>query len=134
MKDKIDDWKTKNVAKQIAQLRKDNAKLEQQLADLQAGRPTKTIKIIRQDSVTNTGDDHLKKHIYEQPPDELDQGENSQNEMRKEETHTKTKINPTKEEPCKNQTQQMRHMSKRPMKRSRKRCHFCRKRGHKEIV
>jgi len=124
IKDKIDDWKTKDLAKQMTQLRKDNAKLEQQLAELQAGRITETIQTIRKDPATNTGDDNIKKYIYEKTPDELDRGETNQNEIRSKETPQTTKSNSEKEKLC------LSIINKQQRKRLRKRCHFCRKRGH----
>jgi len=130
IKDKIDYWKTKDVAKQMTQLRKDNAKLEQQLVELQAGRITKTIETIRKDPATNTGDDNKKKYIYEKTPDELYKGETSQNETRSKETPKTTKSNSEKEESCLKQVRKMHIINKQQRKMLKKRCHFCRKRGH----
>ena len=96
IKDKIDDWKTKDLAKQIIQLRKSNAKLEQQLAKLQVGRITGTRETIRNDSATNTGGDNIKKHIDENTPDALYKGETSQNGTRRKETPKKMRSNSRK--------------------------------------
>jgi len=130
MKDKISDWKTNNLVRQITQLRKDNAKLEQQLAELQAGRMTEIMETIRNDPATNTGDDNIKKYIYEKTPDELYKGETSQNETRSEGTPKKKKSKSETKESCVKQVQPTHIINKRPRKMSRKRCHFCRKRGH----
>jgi len=125
IKDKMDDWKTKTLEKRAIQLHGDNAKLEKKIAKMQAGRPIELIKTKRRDPVKNTGDGHLKKQIYAQTADELNKRENSQSKTKSRESPQTTKSGSEEKESCLKQA-----IKKRPMKRSRKRCHFCRKRGH----
>jgi len=71
MKEKMDDWKTKALAKQVNQLRTNNAKLEQQLAALQEGRITETMETTRKNPATNNGDENIEKRFCEKTPVEL---------------------------------------------------------------
>jgi len=130
IKDKIDDWKTKNLAKQVIQLREDNVKLEQQLADSQAGKITEASETIGDDTAMNFGNDNIKKHIDKKTPDELYKGETSHNETRRKEAIKKMKSNSERKESCLKQVRKKNIMNKQQRKKIRKRCHFCRKRGH----
>jgi len=130
IKDKIDDWKIKNLAKQVVQLREEKEKLEQQLTKLQAGKITEASETIGDDTVINFGDDNIKKHIDKNTPNELYKRETSHNETRKKETIKKMKSNSEKKESCLKQVRKTHVMNKLQRKKMRKRCHFCRKRGH----
>jgi len=74
MKEKMDDWKTKSLAKQVIQLQKQNAKLEQKLTKIQDKAITGTKEIIGKVPATNTGADYIKKHIDENTPDKNEIG------------------------------------------------------------
>jgi len=126
----MSDRKTNKLAKQLAQLRKDNAKLEQQLAELQAGKMTEIIRAIKNDPATKIGDDNIKEYVDEKTPDEFCRGKTSQNRTRSEVTPKKKKSNSETRESCKKRVKLTHIINKRPRKRSIKRCHFCRKRGH----
>ena len=130
IKNKIDDRKTKKLEKQIIQLNKNNAKLEQQLAELQAGRISEVIETIGMDPTTDKGDDSIKKCIYEKGPDELDKGEKSQSRKEGKEDIKTMKSNFEKEKTCLKRVRKTCIINKQQRKKSRKRCHFCRKRGH----
>ena len=125
MKEKMFDWKTNRLEKQVAQLQKNNEKLAQQLAELQGGRTTETMVPTKKNDEKNE-----KKRIYNEPPVDSKKGNESQRENRNEITSEKNESDFETKKLCKKRVSTMPFRSERPRKRSKKRCNFCRKRGH----
>jgi len=125
MKEKMSDWKTNKLVRQVAQLQENNAKLAQQLAKLQGGNIAGTMVPTRKND-----DEKMKKQSCKEPPVELNKGDNSQTKNRSEITPNKNEANSETKESCEKRVKLTHLKNKRPRKRSTKRCHFCRKRGH----
>jgi len=125
MKETMFDWKTDRLKKQAAQLQTKNEKLVQHIAELQGGNVTETMVPTRKND-----DESKKKRIYKEPPVEPNKGENRQSKNRSKITPEKHESNSETKELCEKRVKPMHSMNKRPIKRSAKRCHFCRKRGH----
>jgi len=69
------------------------------------------------------------KEIHDEPPVALKEGENSRSRDKSKET-SNNEINAETKELNKNKKDTIHFRNKRPRKRSTKRCHLCRKRGH----
>jgi len=105
------DKKTEKLQKQAIQYIKENEKLERHIAELQEGhQPENEQLTIRNDDTRRT--EKIRNELLMAPTG----GENSKNKKKSDTTlNDKVKLHLKK---------------KRPRKRSTKRCHFCRKRGH----
>jgi len=136
LKDKIDDKKTKKLAKEIIRLREEIAKLEEQKMKLQAGRIPEPITEIKNNPATekkskkqtrkSTCGNKIKTYIQEHPQEELPKEDTEQSRTGSEEDPNKIKPGAIK----KNQTKKRSYG--RQGKMPTKRCNFCRKRGHIE--
>jgi len=88
MKEKMFDWKTNRLEKQVAQLQANNEKLAQHLEELQGGRITETMVPTKKND-----DENIKNESIKEPPVEPNKGDNSQSETRSEITPEKHESN-----------------------------------------
>ena len=124
MKEKRFDKRTKKLEKQALQYIQKNEKLERQIAESQGSKITKTME-----PKTKKEDENKKKRDYNEPPVDLDKGKRSQRDEKSEE-HTDKELNDDTRELEEDENIMIQLQDKKSSKQGRKRCHFCRKRGH----
>jgi len=124
MKEKRFDRRTKKLEKQALRYMQKNEKLERHIAESQGDKITKTIVPKKKKENENK-----KKRVYNEPPVGLDKGKSSQSDEKSEE-HTDKELNDDTRELEEDEKIIIQLQNKKPSKWSRKRCHFCRKRGH----
>jgi len=146
VKDKLVERKFKKLEMEVIRLQGEISKLHEQQENL---RTTETAtdsvdkecytaikKTTKRRSDKKIGHDEEEESSNTIRPNELRKEENKLSTKTRKERDNKIKCkSPTKgktrlEELCKKQVQPTYSVNDRPMKRSRKRCHFCRKRGH----
>jgi len=124
MKEKRFDKRTKKLEKQALQYIQKNEKLERQIAESQGSKIIKTVV-----QKKKKGDENKEKRDDNKPPVDLNKGRRSQNDENSKE-HTDKKVNDDTRNLEKDEKIIIQLQNKGPSQRSRKRCHFCRKRGH----
>ena len=123
-KDKMFDWKTNRAHKEALKYIQKNEKLEQHIAELQGSYTAE----IMEPTIKND-DKSQKKEIHNEPPVALKEEENSRSKDKSEKTFD-NETNAEIKELNENKKDTIHFKNKRPRKRSTKRCHLCRKRGH----
>jgi len=124
MKEKRFDKKTKKLEKQAFQYIQRNEKLGRQIAESQGSKINKT-RVLE----TKKEDENKRQRVHNEPSVGLNKRRNSQNDENSKE-HTGKELNEDTRELEEDEKIMIQLQNRRPSKRSRKRCHFCRKRGH----